>query len=31
MAKRADSRYLSGARSNDWLKVKAGKRQYWRG
>jgi bifunctional non-homologous end joining protein LigD len=27
MAKRSDSRYLSGARSKDWLKIKAGKRQ----
>jgi bifunctional non-homologous end joining protein LigD len=27
MAKRADSRYLSGARSKDWLKIKVGKRQ----
>jgi bifunctional non-homologous end joining protein LigD len=27
MAKRAQSRYLSGARSKDWLKIKAGKRQ----
>ena len=27
MAKRARSRYLSGARSRDWLKVKTGKRQ----
>jgi len=27
MAKRAASRYLSGARSKDWLKVKTGKRQ----
>jgi bifunctional non-homologous end joining protein LigD len=27
MAKRFDSRYLSGARSKDWLKIKAGKRQ----
>ena len=27
MAKRAASRYLSGARSKDWLKIKTGKRQ----
>jgi bifunctional non-homologous end joining protein LigD len=27
MAKRADSRYLSGARSKDWLKIKTAKRQ----
>ena len=27
MAKRAQSRYLSGARSKDWLKIKTGKRQ----
>ena len=27
MAKRADSRYLSGARSKDWLKIKVAKRQ----
>jgi bifunctional non-homologous end joining protein LigD len=27
MAKRARSRYLSGARSRDWLKIKTGKRQ----
>jgi bifunctional non-homologous end joining protein LigD len=27
MAKRADSKYLSGARSNDWLKIKTSKRQ----
>ena len=27
MAKRAESRYLSGARSKDWLKIKTGKRQ----
>jgi bifunctional non-homologous end joining protein LigD len=27
MAKRSDSRYLSGARSKDWLKIKTGKRQ----
>ncbi len=27
MAKRAASRYLSGARSKDWLKIKAGRRQ----
>src|SRR5262245_32451015 len=27
MAKRADSTYLSGARSRDWLKIKTGKRQ----
>jgi bifunctional non-homologous end joining protein LigD len=27
MAKRADSRYLSGARSKDWLKIKTVKRQ----
>ena len=27
MAKRAQSRYLSGARSRDWLKIKTGKRQ----
>jgi bifunctional non-homologous end joining protein LigD len=27
MAKRADSRYLSGARTEDWLKIKTSKRQ----
>ena len=27
MAKRAQGRYLSGARSKDWLKIKTGKRQ----
>jgi bifunctional non-homologous end joining protein LigD len=27
MAKRANSRYLSGERSKDWLKIKTGKRQ----
>ena len=27
MAKRAESRYLSGARSKDWLKIKTAKRQ----
>jgi len=27
MAKRGQSRYLSGARSKDWLKIKTGKRQ----
>jgi bifunctional non-homologous end joining protein LigD len=27
MAKRADSQYLSGARSQDWLKIKTSKRQ----
>jgi bifunctional non-homologous end joining protein LigD len=27
MAKRAESHYFSGARSKDWLKIKAGKRQ----
>ena len=27
MAKRADSRYLSGARTTDWLKIKTSKRQ----
>jgi bifunctional non-homologous end joining protein LigD len=27
MAKRAQSRYLSGARSKDWLKIKTGKQQ----
>lgn len=27
MAKRADSRYVSGARSKDWLKIKTAKRQ----
>jgi bifunctional non-homologous end joining protein LigD len=27
MAKRADSRYLSGTRSKDWLKIKTGRRQ----
>src|SRR4029079_10624014 len=27
MAKRAQSRYLSGARSKDWLKIKTDKRQ----
>src|SRR5262249_61299606 len=27
MAKRAASRYLSGARSKDWLKIKTGRRQ----
>jgi bifunctional non-homologous end joining protein LigD len=27
MAKRAQSRYLSGARSKDWLKIKTGRRQ----
>ena len=27
MAKRAKSRYVSGARSKDWLKIKTGKRQ----
>jgi len=27
IAKRADSRYLSGARSKDWLKIKTAKRQ----
>jgi bifunctional non-homologous end joining protein LigD len=27
MAKRATSKYLSGARSKDWLKIKTGKRQ----
>jgi bifunctional non-homologous end joining protein LigD len=27
MAKRADSKYLSGARTDDWLKIKTSKRQ----
>ena len=27
MAKRADSQYLSGARTDDWLKIKTSKRQ----
>jgi bifunctional non-homologous end joining protein LigD len=27
MAKRANSKYLSGARTDDWLKIKTSKRQ----
>ncbi|MGY4331941.1 ATP-dependent DNA ligase [Bradyrhizobium sp. LB7.2] len=27
MAKRADSKYLSGARTDEWLKIKTAKRQ----